>query len=83
MVFVGIDLLRSLQDTSQPWRLYLFVLMYGLGYGALGPVCTAAAAALLPDRRLGMALGVPKAWYGLGGACGTYMARCFHALLGD
>jgi MFS family permease len=74
-------LLSSLQDTSQPWRLYLFVLMYGLGYGALGPVCTAAAAALLPDRRLGTALGVPKAWYGLGGACGAYIAGYFHALL--
>jgi MFS family permease len=73
----------SIQDTSQPWRLYLLVLMYGLGYGALGSVCPAAVADLLPDWRLGTALGVPHAWRGLGGARGTYTAGYVHALLGD
>jgi hypothetical protein len=33
--FVGIMLLMAIQDSSQAWRLYLFVLMYGLSYGAL------------------------------------------------
>jgi hypothetical protein len=36
--FVGAVLLMSILDMSQPWRLYLFVLMYGLGMACLGPI---------------------------------------------
>ena len=80
--FAGIMLLMSIQDTSQPWRLYLFVLMYGLGYGALGPVYAAATADLFPGRHLGTILGVLEAGYGLGGAFGAFMAGYLFDMLG-
>jgi MFS family permease len=80
--FVGIMLLMSIQDTSQPWRLSLFVLMYGLGYGALGPVYAAATADLFPGKHLGTILGVLEAGYGLGGAFGAFMAGYLFDVLG-
>jgi MFS family permease len=80
--FIGVMLLTSIQDTSQPWRLYLFVLMYGLGYGALGPVYAAATADLFPGRHLGTILGVLEAGYGLGGAFGAFMAGYLYDQLG-
>jgi MFS family permease len=80
--FVGIMLLMSIQDTSQPWRLYLFVLMYGLGYGALGPVYAAATADLFPGKHLGTIFGVLEAGYGLGGAIGAYLAGYLFDVLG-
>jgi MFS family permease len=80
--FAGVGLLMSIQDTSQSWRLYLFVLMYGLGYGALGPVYAAATADLFPGKQLGTILGVLEAGYGLGGAFGAFMAGYLFDVLG-
>jgi MFS family permease len=80
--FLGVTLLISIHDTSQPWRLYLFVIMYGLGYGALGPVYAAATADLFPGRHLGTILGVLEAGYGMGGALGAYLAGYLFDVLG-
>lgn len=74
LAFVGIFLLMSIEDTSQPWRVYCFVVLYGFGYGALGSIYAAATADLFPGRHLGTILGVLEAGYGLGGAFGTYIA---------
>ncbi|MGE3536560.1 MAG: MFS transporter [Candidatus Tectimicrobiota bacterium] len=74
LAFAGVALLASIQDTGQPWRVYGFVVLYGLGYGALGPIYAAATADRFPGRSLGTILGVLEAGYGLGGAFGTYMA---------
>lgn len=79
---IGIALLMSIEDTSQPWRLYLFVIMYGLGYGALGPVYAAATADLFPGKQLGTIFGVLEAGYGMGGAIGAYMAGYLFDQLG-
>jgi MFS family permease len=80
--FLGVALLMSIQDTSQPWRLYLFVLLSGLGYGALGPVYAAATADLFPGRHLGTILGVLEAGYGIGGAAGAFLAGDLYDRLG-
>jgi MFS family permease len=72
----------SIQATSRPWRLELFVLWYGLGYGALGPVDAAATADLFPGKHLGTTLGGLEAGYGLGGTFGACMAGSLSAQLG-
>jgi hypothetical protein len=54
---IGITLLMSIQDTSQPWRLHPFVLLYGLGYDALGPVYAAAMVNRFPGKYLGLVRG--------------------------
>jgi MFS family permease len=56
--------------------------MYGLGYGALGPVYAAATADLFPGKQLGTILGVLEAGYGLGGAFGAFMAGYLFDVLG-
>ena len=80
--FIGITLLMSIQDTSQPWHLYLYVLLYGLGYGALGPIYAAATADLFPGKRPGTILGMLEAGYGMGGAFGVFIAGYLYDLFG-
>ncbi len=83
LAWLGVVLLASVQDTSQPWRVYCFVVLYGLGYGALGPVYAAATADRFPGRSLGTILGVLEAGYGLGGAFGTFMAGYLYDQFGS
>jgi MFS family permease len=83
MCFVGIILLMTIQDTTHAWRLYGFVLLYGIGHGALGPVYAAATADIFPGRYLGTILGFLEAAYGLGGALGTYVAGYAFDLTGS
>jgi MFS family permease len=82
LCFVGIVLLMSLRDTSQPWLLYGFAILYGLGHGALGPIYAAATADLFPGRAVGTILGVLEAGYGLGGALGAFLAGFAFDLVG-
>jgi MFS family permease len=83
LCFLGIVSLLSIQDTSQPWRLYGFALLYGLGHGPLGPIYAAATADLYPGRSLGAIFGVLEAAYGIGGALGTFLAGYAYDLVGD
>ena len=75
-------LLISIQDTSQPWRLYGFAFLYGLGHGALGPVYAAAAADLLPGKYRGTIFGTLETAYGLSGALGAFLAAYTYDLVG-
>ncbi len=83
LALLGIVLLSSIQNTEHPWRVYGFVMLYGLGYGALGPVYAAATADLFPGRHLGKILGVLEVGYGVGGALGTFVAGYLYDILGS
>lgn len=83
LCFAGVVVLMAIRDTSQPWLLYGFALLYGLGHGALGPVYAAATADLFSGKYLGTILGLLEAAYGLGGALGTYMAGYAYDLSGN
>jgi hypothetical protein len=75
VVFAGHFLpLTAIQETLEPWRLQRFMVLYGLGYGALGSVYAAATADLFPGKHLGTILRGLAAVYGLSGACGALMA---------
>lgn len=82
LCFLGIVLLMSIQDTSHPWRLWCFALLYGLGHGALGPLYAAATADLFSGKSLGTLLGLLEAAYGLSGAFGAFLAGYAYDLAG-
>jgi MFS family permease len=78
----GVLCLLLLRDTSQPWLLYGFVVLYGLGHGALGPIYAAATADLFAGKSVGTILGVLEGAYGLGGALGAFLAGYAYDLTG-
>ncbi len=80
---LGLLMLLSIQDTAQPWRLYAFALLFGIGQGSLGPIYASATADLFPGRSLGTILGCLEAAYGLGGACGTFLAGYLYDTVGN
>jgi MFS family permease len=55
------------------WMLYAFVVFYGIGSGAMGPVPTAAVGDLFPGKDLGRIFGVLTIAFGTGGALGPYI----------
>ncbi len=76
-------MLMSIHDTTQPWRLYGFAFLYGVGHGALGPIYAAATADLFAGRFLATILGVLESAYGLGGALGVYLAGYVYDQVGN
>ncbi len=73
--FVGVVLLMSLDGSeSAIWRLYGFVLLYGIGHGALGALYGAATADIFKGASLGTIFGLLEAAFGVGGAIGAFVA---------
>jgi len=70
-----------------PWRhaagLYLYALLFGLGFGARGPIITAIAAARFPGRRFGAIYGFMSIGNGLGGALGPWFAGAVFDVTGS
>ena len=62
----------------EPWRhasgLYVYAVLFGLGFGARGPIITAIAAERFPGRRFGAIYGFMSIGNGLGGALGPWFA---------
>jgi MFS family permease len=80
---VGILLLLLVQDTSSPWMLYAFVILFGLGNGSCGPIGAAATADLFPGNSLGRILGTSTIWWGLAAALGAYLGGYFYDQIGS
>ncbi len=80
---VGILLLLLVQDTSSPWMLYAFVILFGLGHGSCGPIGAAATADLFPGNSLGRIFGTTVIWWGLAAALGAYLGGYFHDQIGS
>ena len=80
---VGILLLLFVRDTSSPWMLYGYGILFGLGYGSSGSIGAAATADLFPGNSLGRILGTTVIWWGLGAALGAYLGGYFHDRVGS
>jgi MFS family permease len=80
---VGVLLFLFTRDTTSPWTLYAFVVLYGLGHGSIGPIYAAAVTDLFPGGSLGRILGTLSIAFGLGGALGPYLGGYFHDRLGS
>jgi len=71
----------------ETWRhaapLYAYALLFGLGFGARGPIITAMASELFHGRRFGVIYGILSVGNGLGGALGPWFGGAIHDLTGS
>ena len=82
-VFVGVVFLILLPDSTSPLMLCTFVVLYGLGYGSMGPMVASATGDLFPGGSLGRIMAIQSIGYGLGGALGPYLGGYFHDQMGS
>lgn len=75
--------LLSLEIARRPAALYVYGVLFGLGFGARGPIITAMAAELFPGRRFGAIYGLLSLGNGLGGAIGPWFAGALFDLTGS
>ena len=80
---VGTLALLSIEIWPHPAGLYVYALLFGLGFGARGPIITAIAASLFPGRRFGAIYGYMSIGNGLGGALGPWFAGAMFDLTGS
>jgi MFS family permease len=80
---VGVLFLLLMQDTTSSWMLYVFVMLYGLGFGSMAPMTATATADLFPGSSLGRILALQSMGFGIGGAAGAYLGAYFHDRTGS
>ena len=66
----------------RPW-LVVYALLFGLGFGARGPIITAMASELYGGRRFGLIYGLLNVGNGLGGAIGPWLGGFVHDVTGS
>jgi MFS family permease len=81
--FLGLLLFLFVRDTSAPWMLYAFVIIYGLGQGGLGPIYSSTMGDLFAGPSLGRIIATVSIEYGLGGALGAYIGGYFYDTMGS
>ncbi|HSB60947.1 MAG TPA: MFS transporter, partial [Vicinamibacteria bacterium] len=67
-----------------PWEgwLVIYALLFGLGFGARGPIITAMASERFGGRRFGVIYGVLNCGNGFGGAVGPWLGGVVHDVTG-
>jgi MFS family permease len=81
--FAGLFSLMFVKDTSNPWLLYAFVILYGAGHGSLAPLVASASGDIFPGNALGRILSVQAIAFGIGGALGPYLVGYFYDRTGS
>jgi MFS family permease len=79
----GILFLLLVRDTSSPWMLYGYGILFGLGYGSSGSIGAATTADLFPGNSLGRIMGTSVIGWGLAGALGAYVGGYFYDHVGS
>ncbi|MEK7847393.1 MAG: MFS transporter, partial [Chloroflexota bacterium] len=69
----GIGALTLIQDTSQPWLLYLYAILFGFGFGMTSPTLAAAATDMFPGPRAGAVIGFVWFAFAMGGTIGPWL----------
>jgi len=75
--------LLSLELWPHSAPLYAYALLFGLGFGARGPIITAMASQLFPGRRFGVIYGILSIGNGVGGAVAPWFGGAIHDLTGS
>jgi MFS family permease len=75
--------LLALETWRHPAPLYAYALLFGLGFGARGPIITAIAAQLFQGRRFGVIYGILSVGNGIGGGIAPWFGGAIHDLTGS
>jgi MFS family permease len=71
----------------ETWRhaapLYAYAVLFGLGFGARGPIITAIASQLFQGRRFGVIYGILSIGNGIGGGVAPWFGGAIHDLTGS
>jgi MFS family permease len=79
----GTAALLALEAVPGPWCLVVFALLFGLGFGARGPIITAMASERFGGRRFGVIYGILNVGNGLAGAIGPWFGGVVHDVTGS
>lgn len=71
---VGTLLLLSLRDPTNTWLLWCHIAVYGVGFGARGPLTSALVTQMFHGRNWGAILGFLEIAAGLGGTIGPWLS---------
>lgn len=75
--------LLALETDPRAGWLVVYALLFGLGFGARGPIITAMASDLFGGRRFGVIYGALSVGNGLGGAIGPWFGGVVHDVTGS
>ena len=75
--------LLALETWRHPAPLYAYAVLFGLGFGARGPIITAIAAQLFQGRRFGVIYGILSVGNGIGGGIAPWFGGAIHDLTGS
>jgi len=80
---VSLLILLSLEDASNPWALYIFVLSFGFPMGLFSPALIAGAADLFYGKHFGTVNGILFMGFGIGGAIGPWLGGYIFDIAGN
>ncbi len=79
----AIAVLLMITDTSQPWRLYYFATIYGLGYGMCTPLVATVVTDIFQGPKVGATVGCVWFSFALGGTLGPWFGGFLFELSGN
>jgi MFS family permease len=80
---IGILCLLALEVWPHAAALFGYALLFGLGFGARGPIITAIASQLFAGRRFGVIYGILSVGNGIGGGLAPWYAGVVHDVSGS
>ncbi len=75
--------LSQVQDTTQPWLLYVYAVFFGFGAGLQSPTIFVGASDLFAGPHFGAIAGVILCGMGIGGALGPWIGGYVYDILGS
>src|SRR5687767_12734918 len=83
MTLVGVGALMILNDPSQSWLLYIYVIFFGIGFGSRAVIFSALTADIFSGKGFGSILGYSTVAVGVGGALGSWLGGVFYDWTGS
>jgi MFS family permease len=80
---MGILILLFLPSLKSVFWLYLYAILFGVGFGARGPIITAMMADMYQGKHFGSIYGFANIGNGIGGALGPWLGGYLHDLTGS